>query len=141
MTPVYQTKDGEKGNCFAACVASILDRKIEDCDIDMENITNVWQMVTQIQEKANCKIYYANREAIEDGFFKPTERFCFIEVCTCTYNKDPYDNKSRWHVVVGEVGENGKVSMLFDPGQDLRKSLDLFAAVRRVFFVKANSNA
>lgn len=32
MTPVFQTRRGQGGNCFAACVATILDRPIELID-------------------------------------------------------------------------------------------------------------
>ncbi len=30
MTPVYQTIHGPQGNCYAACVASILETSLED---------------------------------------------------------------------------------------------------------------
>jgi len=142
MTPVYQTKHGPKGNCFAACVASILDRKIEDVEVDMSSVNNLKDLLTLVQAKANCKIYYANHEAIQDGFLKTTERFCFIEVCSFTFNRDPYREESQWHGVVCEVADDGRISMLFNPeqGDQRQKSLDQFPAVRKVFFVKANSN-
>jgi hypothetical protein len=141
MTPVYQTKIGPEGNCFAAGVASVLERKIEDCDIDMSKVKIFRDLLEQMEAKANCKIYYANHEAIEHGFFKTTERYCLVEVCTFTFNHDPYHDKSIWHVVVGEVLADGKITMRFNPAErDTRKqSLDQFPAVRKVFFVKPNA--
>jgi hypothetical protein len=143
MTPVYQTKPGPEGNCFAACVASILERKIEDCDIDMSKVKIFRDLLEQMEAKANCKIYYANHEAIQDGFLKTTERYCFVEVCTFVFNNDPYDSNSIWHAVVAEIGDDGKISMRFNPEeQDQRKkSLDQFPAIRKVFFVKPNAKS
>jgi hypothetical protein len=141
MTPIYQTKHSEgEGNCFAACVASLLDRKIEDVDVDVSSCKNVHHLMSLVAQKADCKIYYATHEAIENGILKTSERFCIVEVCTCVFGGDPYDNGSTWHVVVGEVADDGRITMLFNPDtKDQRqKSLEQFPAVRKVFFVKAN---
>jgi hypothetical protein len=48
MTPVDQTRFGKPdGNCYAACIASILDRPLEEFDnrpVDFENeFTESWQ--------------------------------------------------------------------------------------------------
>jgi hypothetical protein len=141
MTPVNQTIRGStQGNCFAACVASILDMKLEEVEIDMTNVRNFNTLLTTIQKKANCKIYYVNHEAIIDGFLKTSERYCFVEVCTFVFNGDPYDEGSLWHVVVCEIAENGKISLVFNPDtvDQRQKSLDQFPAVRKVLFVKPN---
>src|ERR1051325_7265810 len=141
MTPVFQTKfDPPDGNCFAACVASLLDRKLEDVEVDMSKVKIFRDLLTLIEAKANCKIYYANHEAIQDGVFKTSERFCFVEVCSCVVNGDPYHEQSTWHVVVGEIAADGRISMLFnpEPHDQRKKSLDQFQAVRKVFFVRAN---
>jgi len=114
--------------------------KIENVEIDMSGVRNFHTLLTRIQDKANCKIYYVNREAILDGVLKTSERYCFAEVCTCVFNGDPYDEGSTWHVVVCEVAENGKISLVFNPDKidQRQKSLDEFPAVRKVFFVKPN---
>jgi hypothetical protein len=139
MTPVYQTKFGKKGNCFAACIASILERELDDCDIDMEGVKNFRDLLTLIEAKVKCKIYYTNHEAIEHGFLKTAERLCFIEVCGYEYGGDPYHEGSIWHAVVAEIGDDGKISMRHNPEKiDQRKSLDQFPAIRKVFFVKPN---
>lgn len=141
MIPAYQTKHDDQGNCFAACIASILERKIEEVEVDMSLVKNFRDLLTAVEAKANCKVYYANHEAIEDGFLKTTERYCFVEVCSFTLNQDPYHDNSKWHAVVCEVAENGKISMLFNPEQkdQRQKSLDQFPATRKVFFVKPNA--
>ena len=141
MTPVYQTKhEPPDGNCFAACVASLLDRKIEDVDVDVASCGKLPTLLQKIQQKADCKIYYATHSAIVDDIVRTSERYCFAEVCTCVFNGDPYDDGSTWHVVVCEIADGGKISLVFNPDQhDQRQhSLQQFSAVGKVFFVKAN---
>ena len=144
MTPVYQTKHGPPdGNCFAACVASLLDRNIEDVDVDVASCErDLRTLLKKVEQKANCTICYVTYRAIAHGIVTTSERYCFAEVCTCVFNGDPYHDESTWHVVVCEIAENGKISLLFNPDKtDLRQnSLDEFPAVERVFFVKASSN-
>jgi hypothetical protein len=143
MTPVYQTQNGHGiGNCFAACVASLLDKRIEDVEIDLASCGNCLRtLMTKVEQKANCKIYFVSHEAILDGVVKPTERYCFVEVCTCVFNKNPHDSRSTWHVVVCEIFDHGKISLVFNPDQrdQRQKSLDQFPAINKVFFVKANA--
>ena|ERR1043166_8900360 len=143
MTPVYQTRTGApNGNCFAACVASLLDRRIEDVDVDVASCGNsLHVLLTKIQQRANCKIYFVSHEAIVDGIFKTSERYCFAEVCTSVFNDDPHGKGSVWHVVVCEIADDGKISLLFNPDQSdqRQKSLQQFRAVGRLFFVKANN--
>lgn len=142
MTPVYQTKYGVPfGNCVPACVASLLDRKIEDVDVDVASCRDSLRaLLTKIEEKANCKIYVMSHEAIVDRIVKTSERYCFVEVCTCVFNQEPFGRGSTWHVVVCEIGDNGRLSLVFNPDQhDARKdSLDQFPAIGKLFIVKAN---
>ena len=44
MIPVYQTIEGEKGDCFRACLASLFDFKIEQVPnfFDTSNETELW---------------------------------------------------------------------------------------------------
>lgn len=74
-----------------------------------------------------------------DGILKPSERYCFAEVCTCVFNGNPYGDSSTWHVVVCEIADDGRISLTFNPDQhdQRQKSLDQFPAVGKLFFVKA----
>ena len=141
MTPVYQTKQGSPhGNCFAACVATLLDRKIEEVDIDVASCDDLLHvLLNKIEQRANCKIYYASHQAVLDGVLVTSERYCLAEVCTFVFNGNPYGKGSMWHVVVCEISHGGMLSLVFNPDKDdQRDSLEQFPAVGRLFFVKAN---
>jgi ABC-type uncharacterized transport system ATPase subunit len=141
MTPVHQTRHGSpNGNCFAACVASLLDRKIENVDVDVATCKSLHALLTKIEERANCKIYYASHEAVLDGIVKTSERYCFAEVCTTVCQGSPFGEGSTWHVVVCEFSDSGKLSLVFNPDKTARQqhSLQQFHAIRKLFFVKAN---
>src|SRR5213592_2216628 len=74
-TPVYQTRHGAPdGNCMAACVASILDKRIEDVDVDVAGCSSCKLLLTKIEQKAKCKIYRIPHEAIVDGVVRSAER-------------------------------------------------------------------
>ncbi len=142
MTPVYQTRSGAPdGNCFAACVASILERKIEEVDVDVKDCGSADALLRKLERRANCKIYVVSHQAILDGFVKTSERYCIAAVCTCVFNQDPHHGQSTWHVVVCEITNDGKISMVFNPDQtdQRRNSLQQFSAVGNLFFVKANN--
>src|SRR5437762_11000404 len=140
MTPVYQTKHGPPdGNCMAACVASLLDRRIEDVDIDVASCGGSRKvLLRKLEEKAKCTLYGFPHEAIVDGVVKSTERYCIVEVCSSVVNNDPSDPNSIWHTVVCEIAEDGKLSLVFNPdGGDQRSdSLQQFREIRNVFIVK-----
>jgi hypothetical protein len=127
MTPVDQTRyDPPDGNCMAACVASILNKPIEEVDVDVANCNSVDALLAKIEEKAGCKIY---RLAIVDGVVKSTERYCIASLRT--------NPNSIPHSVVCEIAENGKLSLVFNPNKyDQRRSLRHFAAPRTLFIVK-----
>jgi hypothetical protein len=114
MTPVYQTKHGPPdGNCFAACVASLLDRTIEEVDVDVADCgSSLRASMTKLEQKANCKIYNGTQEPIVDGIVKTSERYCFAEVCTFVLIEG-----STWHVVVCEIADDGQLSLVFNPDQ------------------------
>ena|SRR6266568_537352 len=87
MTPIYQTKHGPPdGNCTAACVATLLDKRIEDVDVDVASCgSSTKVLLTKIEEKAKCKIYGFPHEGIVDGVVKSTERYCIVSVCSCVF--------------------------------------------------------
>ena len=141
MTPVFQTRSGApNGNCFAACIASVLNRKLEDVDVDVTDCDTSSALLAKIEQKANCKIDVVRHEEILDGTFKTSERYCIAEVCTFVFNEDPRHKQSMWHVVVCEITEDGKTPMVFNPDRTDRRqeSLQQFAVVGNLFFVKAN---
>ena len=43
MTPVYQTRFGKDGNCWAACLATIFDLTLDDVDKCSCNNSNWWE--------------------------------------------------------------------------------------------------
>ena len=140
MTPVCQTRHGSPhGNCMAACVATILDKPIEDVDVDVASCGNsVNALIAKIEEKAECKVYRLPHEAIVDAVVKSTERYCIVSVCSCVFQHDPSHPNSTWHSVVCEIAEDGKLSLVFNPDhKDLRtSSLNQFAALGDLFVVK-----
>jgi hypothetical protein len=119
---------------MAACVATILDKQIEDVDVDVASCGNsVNALIAKIEEKAECKVYRLPHEAIVDA----TERYCIASVCSCVFQHDPSHPNSTWHSVVCEITEDGKLSLVFNPDQkDLRtSSLNQFAALGDLFVV------
>ena len=141
MTPVHQTKFGAPhGNCTAACVATLLDKPLEDVDVDVASYRgSVKELLRRIEEKAGCRIYGFPHEAIVDGVVKSSERYCFVEVCTSTFNHDPSDPNTLWHSVVCEIADDGRLSQVFNPDSgDQKRSLEQFKAMRTLFIVKRN---
>lgn len=139
MTPVYQTKDGKpNGNCLAACIATLLDKSIEEVDVDVASCGScVRALLSKIEERANCKIYRLDFQAITDGVVKVSDRYCIASVCSMIFNNDPNHQNSAWHAVVCEISEGGKISQVFNPSaSDARHSLDQFKAVDVVYFVR-----
>src|SRR2546425_465056 len=117
MTHVHQTKHGPPdGNCLAACVATLLDKRIEEVDVDVASCPrSLRALLRKIEEKAKCRIYMFDHEAVVDGVVKSTERYCIVGVCSCVFNNDPSHSDSTWHSVVCEIAEDGKLSLVFNP--------------------------
>ena len=140
MSPVYQTKHGHPGgNCLAACVATLLDKPIEAVDVDVASCGNsLRNVLTQIEEKAQCRIYGFPHEAIVDGVVKSTERLCIVSVCSCVFNEDPFHPNSTWHSVVCEIGGDGKLALLFNPDRNDQRthSLQQFRAIGNLLIVR-----
>ncbi len=135
-TRIYQTRRGAPhGNCMAACVASILDKPLEDVDIDVASCGSSREVFfRKIQEKGNCHIYQLP-DGIVDGVVKSAERYCIVNVCSLVYGNDPSHRDSIWHSVVCEIAEDGKLSLVFDPNpNDQRTKLQQFAAVGDVLW-------
>lgn len=142
MTPVFQTRrNPPHGNCFAACVASLLDKRIEEVDIDVSSCNNsILTLIKRIEQKANCKIYRVSNEAIRDAIVTTSEQYCITAVCSFLFNGDPHHQSSVWHVVVCQIDRDGKLSLVFNPDQNdqRQRSLQQFSAVGDVYFVKGN---
>jgi hypothetical protein len=80
MKPVMQTKYGEDGNCFAACVASILEVSIDEVPwlIEPENWEDYSLRLNKyLKEKHNLKLFQFGfdsltnhyPDAITDGYY------------------------------------------------------------------------
>jgi hypothetical protein len=138
MTPVAQTRLGRHGNCFAACVATILDKRIEDVDVNVSSFTKPSELMRKIEEKIKCKIYGFPHDAITDGAVISTERYCIVDVCTSLFDNDADHPMSMWHAVVCEIADGGKLNMVFNPESDTRKRLQDFNGMRNLYIVKCN---
>jgi hypothetical protein len=126
---------------MAACVASLLDKRVEDVDIDVASCSSSRMvLLRKLEEKAKCKIYGFPHEAIIDGVVKSAERYCIVEVCSCVFNNDPCHPNSSWHSVVCEIAEDGKLSLVFNPDRDDQRthSLQQFGAMGNLFIVKGS---
>jgi hypothetical protein len=143
MTPVYQTRHGPPdGNCMAACVASILYKRLEDVDVDVASCSSRKVLLRKLEEKAKCKIYGCPHDAIIDGVVKSAERYCIVNVCACVFNNDPCHSDNTWHSVVCEITEDGKLSLAFDHNRnDQRTKLQEFAAMGNLFIITATGGS
>ena len=59
MKPVKQTKAGTEGNCFNACVASILEWSLEEVDFHIKELGWFEQWIKFLKPKGYCLIYEA----------------------------------------------------------------------------------
>lgn len=125
---------------MAACVATILDKKIQEVDIDVASCgTSLKALLDKIENKAKGKIYVFPPEAIVDWVVKSTERYCIVDVCSFVFNDDPYSPSSIRHAVVCEIAEDGKLSLVFNPDpNDDRTALENFHSMGNLFIVKRN---
>jgi len=142
MTPVYQTRHSPpNGNCMAACIATLLDKRIEDVDVDVPSCDgSLKALLTEIEEKAKCKVYGFPYRAIVDGVVKSSERYCIVTVRSCVFNTHPSRSSGTWHSVVCEIADDGKLSLVFNPDRtDQRtRSLEQFEEMENLFIVKRN---
>ena len=117
---------------MAACVASLLDKQIDEVDVDLAGCEKVSELIRRIEAKAGCKIYGFPTEAITDGIIKSALKYCIVEVCTFIN----CGNQS-WHCVVCEIAEDGALSMVHNPDRidTIRTSLDQFRGTRNLYFV------
>ena len=89
MTPVYQTRHGSPDG-ISACVATILDKRIEDVDVDVASCGNsVNALLRKIEGRTDCKMYRFSQAAIVDRDVKSTERYCIVSVCSSLFRNDP----------------------------------------------------
>jgi hypothetical protein len=112
MTPIKQTIcDADDGNCFAACVASILDLPIgsvpnfagEHGD-DWEAAASEW---LHRRGLSFLTIGFANYETFAGTYFADVGSFCILS--------GPSTYVGRGHAVVGVVTEQGAIALKHDP--------------------------
>jgi hypothetical protein len=139
MKPVPQTT---AFNCMAACVASILEKPLEEVDVEVNWMTSRAELFSRIEKKARCKIYMVPHEqrSTDGGVINSPERYCIASVCTFVYHKEPLHRQSEWHAVVCELMPDGKLTLAFNPDEHdaRRSSVDQFGALGNLFIVKAN---
>jgi hypothetical protein len=54
MIPTYQTRSGENGNCFEACVASLLELSIVEVPTDLWS----WQKIRGWLKRQGCELTF-----------------------------------------------------------------------------------
>lgn len=126
MNKVDQTDFNDKGNCFAACIASILELELNDVDVDLTECKNWIDIFNQMkQTKPLMKKYDALslRYSLlkKECDLKIDEREVVLPSnCYCILNYPEPKGSNMYHAVVGCFDENGKLSVIHDP--DARNS-------------------
>lgn len=113
MKPVFQTRKGKGGNCFAACVASIFEEPLENIDalidVDDDDGSDWLSGLHEFLKDRGLSLVYA---PINDGILQIMTGFtfpCIIAVET---------KKGMPHAIVGEiqcVGSENVLRPLHDP--------------------------
>lgn len=121
MKPVKQTKFGMEGNCFAACLASILEMNLEDLPDLMphDKITNVEQEKILNKWLEPFGLFYKEIRCHESML---SEYFPGIYHTIIGSSPRLDHNKDLSHVVVGLEGK-----MVHDPHPDNKAPLGLLS--------------
>jgi hypothetical protein len=101
MKPLTQTIFGDKvGNCFPACIASLLEVPLESLAIDPSE--EHWLETTQIALKPHGLFYLEIRldVAVNYPTYAMEDRLCVMT------GKSPRGD--FWHSMVGRIGHNHK---------------------------------
>lgn len=107
MTPIYQTRSGETGNCYPACLASIFHERIEDWD-DCSSHFDDWE------ERLDAKLAARGFAQVEIIFSDDLEMRGLAvggHYILCT-NREEEDG-GYCHVVIGQFMEQGNGYMSF----------------------------
>lgn len=99
MKPIHQTIFGDRtGNCFATCLASLLEVPLESLTIDPSE--EHWLETTQEALKPHGLFYLEVRldVAVQYPMYAMKERLCVLT------GKSP--RGEFWHSVVGKIGHN-----------------------------------
>lgn len=127
MRPVHQTIfDANAGNCFTACLASILELSIDqvpnfaaDRGDDWERAASDWLSLLGLEF---LTIGFAHYETFTNTFFACPGRHCILS--------GPSTFAGRGHAVVGRVREAGGLDVVHDPMPGGRGPLQGFRWVR-----------
>jgi len=112
MKPVFQTKFGPKeGNCFAACLASILEIPLED--IDFNAATDDWLIIT------NQKLLPYGYQWLEIDINHVSPKYplhpLYGQICVFTGKSPRFDCN---HSVVGKIETESDLLARFDTIHD-----------------------
>lgn len=121
MNKVDQTKTGDEGNCFAACIASILELELKDVDVDLTECKNWIDIFNRMkQTKPLMKKYDALslRYSLlkKECDLKSDDREVVLPAnCYCILNYPEPKGIKNNHAVVGCFDENGKLLIVHNP--------------------------
>ncbi len=119
MKKVYQTKNGFGGNCFASCIASILEVELKDVDVDLTECKSSVDVFNRMRDlKESIKSYdmislpYWLFKSVYKyhGLYLPAKCHCIISSLSCMMNGRP-----TFHAVVGYIDDRGILSVVHNP--------------------------
>lgn len=120
MKPVQQTRFGPPdGNCMSACVASIIECKIEEVDIPLPKNGRMEVFMWQISEKIKkgiCSFNYKIK-------LPSNPIYCMVSVIdksSCSIINGVRQNDGIDHMVVGFIGDNNILSIKYDPKHPIK---------------------
>jgi hypothetical protein len=123
MKKVYQTNRGVGGNCFAACIASILEYNLEDIDVELSNCnTTAADLFNKIRnEKELIKDY--DLFLLPYWMIKGIQKYnhaCALPIdihCIILFNDGgvDYRGKKFGHACVGYMDNQNDITLQHDP--------------------------
>jgi hypothetical protein len=121
MTPVMQTSTGDQGNCWAACLASLLNVPLEEVD-QCAGSNPDWQAQTD-KFLADRGLFYIELSKDKNGNLNTT---MFPDGCLVIVGCNT--KRGRSHAVIGRVrvsGMNIEIDLEHDPHPGGSEALEM----------------
>lgn len=119
MKPIYQTEK----NCFASCIASILEVELKDVDVDITNCTKWIQVFNKMRETKEAVKPY-DMFSMPYWLFKEYDKYRGTVLpgkCHCIVSSPSYyENEipKEFHAVVGYINDKGQLSIIHNPTKE-----------------------
>ena len=119
MKKVYQTKNGIGGNCFASCIASILECNLEDVDVGLTECktwVDVFNRMRDLKKLVKpydmiSLPYWLFKSAYKyRGLHLPTKCHCIISSPSSIISGNP-----TFHAVVGYIDDKENLTVVHNP--------------------------